>query len=95
MFEPGEMRGCAQEAVNIFSRGYGTKRRVRAAPMAVNIVVSQVPASHSRLLFSEPVNLPSKRLDFRSFMLDFRPERLRDDSGQNGSDEFVPLKARR
>jgi hypothetical protein len=76
MFEPDEMRGCAQEALNIFSRGYWTKRRVRATPMAVNIVVGRVPASHSRLPFSEPVKLPSKRLDFRLLMLDFRPKKI-------------------
>ena len=91
MFEPDEMRGCAQEALNIFSRGYGTQRMVRATPMAVNIVVGRVPASHSRLPFSEPVKLPPRRLDVRLFMVDFRRERLRDDSRQNGSDNFVPI----
>jgi hypothetical protein len=68
---------------------------VRASRMSVNIAVGRVPAFHSRLPFSEPMKLPSKRLDVRLFMLNFRRGKVRDDSGQDGIDDFVPLKARR
>jgi hypothetical protein len=95
MFEPDEMRRCAQEPLNVFSRGYRTKRMARAASMAVNTVVGRVPALHSRLAFGEPAKLPSERLDVRLFMLDFRLGKLRHNPGPDGIDDFVPLKARR